>query len=328
MHPHRRRRARRPRSCSASHPLRRRRHGLAAPARDRRCARTTSTSATSTTSLTDDEIVIVDEFTGRLMPGRRWSDGLHQAVEAKEGVGVQRGEPDPRDDHLPELLPAVQEARRHDRHRRHRGRGVLAASTSSTSSSIPTNRPLDPHDGRRPRLPHRAGEVRARSSRRSSRSTRRGRPILVGTTSDREERARLAGMLQRRGVPHAVLNAKQHDREAIVVAQAGRLEGTVTDRDQHGRPRHRHPPRGPPNAWRGRREAGIRRRAGGVRAAAASAGASCAQREHDEIIEPAASTSSAPSATSRAASTTSCAAAPAARATRAPRSSSCRSRTT
>ena len=56
----------------------------------------------------DGEVIIVDEFTGRTMPGRRWSDGLHQAVEAKEGVPVQRGEPDARLDHVPELLPHVQ----------------------------------------------------------------------------------------------------------------------------------------------------------------------------------------------------------------------------
>ena len=78
---------------------------------------------------------------GRLMPGRRWSDGLHQAVEAKERRDDRGGEPDPGHDHLPELLPHVREARRHDRHRRDRGRGVRARSTSSTwSSSRPTSR--------------------------------------------------------------------------------------------------------------------------------------------------------------------------------------------
>ena len=60
----------------------------------------------------DGEVVIVDEFTGRLMPGRRWSDGLHQAVEAKEEGEDRAREPDARHDHLPELLPHVQEARR------------------------------------------------------------------------------------------------------------------------------------------------------------------------------------------------------------------------
>ena len=59
----------------------------------------------------DGEVIIVDEFTGRLMPGRRWSDGLHQAVEAKEGVRDRAREPDARDDHHPELLPHVREAR-------------------------------------------------------------------------------------------------------------------------------------------------------------------------------------------------------------------------
>ena len=72
------------------------------------------------------EVVIVDEFTGRTMPGRRWSDGLHQAVEAKEKVQGARGEPDGRLDHLPELLPHLLQARRHDRHRGHRGLRVPA----------------------------------------------------------------------------------------------------------------------------------------------------------------------------------------------------------
>ena len=71
----------------------------------------------------DGEVVIVDEFTGRTMPGRRWSDGLHQAIEAKEGVRVRGkgGESDRRLDYLPELLPDVPQACRHDRYRRHRG---------------------------------------------------------------------------------------------------------------------------------------------------------------------------------------------------------------
>jgi len=72
------------------------------------------------------EVIIVDEFTGRTMPGRRWSDGLHQAVEAKEGVRVREGEPDGRLDHVSELLPHVRQARRHDGHRRHRGLRVPA----------------------------------------------------------------------------------------------------------------------------------------------------------------------------------------------------------
>ena len=72
----------------------------------------------------DGEIVIVDEFTGRQMPGRRWSEGLHQAIEAKEGPARPARERDARHDHLPELLPALRQARRHDRHGDDRGRGV------------------------------------------------------------------------------------------------------------------------------------------------------------------------------------------------------------
>jgi hypothetical protein len=70
----------------------------------------------------DDEVIIVDEFTGRLMFGRRYSDGLHQAIEAKEGVKGGPGEPDPGLHHLPELLPHVQEAFRYDGYRQDRGR--------------------------------------------------------------------------------------------------------------------------------------------------------------------------------------------------------------
>ena len=74
----------------------------------------------------EGEVIIVDEFTGRTMPGRRWSDGLHQAVEAKEGVKVREENQTRGLDHLPELLPAVFEALRHDRHGRHRGVRVPA----------------------------------------------------------------------------------------------------------------------------------------------------------------------------------------------------------
>ena len=80
------------------------------------------------------EVILIDEFTGRMMPGRRLSDGLHQAIEAKEGVGDPAGERDARQRHLPELLPPLREARRHDRHRRDRGRRVLRDLQASASS--------------------------------------------------------------------------------------------------------------------------------------------------------------------------------------------------
>ena len=72
----------------------------------------------------DDQVIIIDEFTGRMMQGRRYSEGLHQALEAKEHVTVQAGKPDAGLDHLPELFPAVSQAGRHDRHGDDRGRRV------------------------------------------------------------------------------------------------------------------------------------------------------------------------------------------------------------
>ena len=276
----------------------------------------TCTTATSTTWCRTARSIIVDEFTGRLMPGRRWSDGLHQAVEAKEGVHDPAREPDARVDHVPELLPHVRQAGRHDRHGRHRGLRVPGD--------------LRPRDGGHPDAPADDPQGRARpaSSRRASEKYEaviddirdcheRGQPVLVGTTSI-ENSELLSGMLEKAKLPHQVLNAKQHAREAEIVAQAGRPERDH-HRHQHGRPRHRH------RAGRQRRE----RRSSCVEAdealaadekerAIADSCATSGRALHDEVVKArAACTSSAPSATSRGASTTSCAAARAARATRA-----------
>ena len=126
----------------------------------------------------DGEVVIVDEFTGRLMPGRRWSDGLHQAVEAKEhnsrasGSEDRAREPDARDRHLPELLPQVQEALRHDRHGGHGSRRVrqhLQARRERHSAEPEA----DAHRESRSRVSHRAREV-GRDRHRDSRRTREG----------------------------------------------------------------------------------------------------------------------------------------------------------
>ena len=87
------------------------------------------------------EVIIVDEFTGRTMPGRRWSDGLHQAVEAKEGVKVRAENQTVASHHLPELLPPLQETLRHDRHGRHRSAGVHA--------DLRPRSGRDPHEHRR-----------------------------------------------------------------------------------------------------------------------------------------------------------------------------------
>ena len=126
---------------------------------------------------------IVDEFTGRILEGRRWSEGLHQAIEAKEGVRDPGGEPDARDDHAPELLPHVRQARRDDRHGADRGERVHRRSTSSPVVQIPTNRA----DGPRATATIRSSRPRTASGRPSSRTsrsaTKHGQPVLVGTIS-------------------------------------------------------------------------------------------------------------------------------------------------
>ena len=101
------------------------------------------------------EVIIVDEFTGRLMTGRRWSDGLHQAVEAKEGVADPEREPDAGVDHVPELLPHVRQAGRHDRHGRHRGLRV-PGDLRPRDGGDPAEQADDPQGRARPDLQDRA----------------------------------------------------------------------------------------------------------------------------------------------------------------------------
>jgi preprotein translocase subunit SecA len=170
------------------------------------------------------EIVIVDEFTGRLMPGRRWSDGLHQAVEAKEGLKIR--------EELQTLATITFQNyfRLYEKIAGMTGTALTEAGEFSKIYnldvlSIPSNRPLvrlDEDD-----LIYRtskekwnaiADEIEERHA--------LGQPILVGTTSI-ENSEHLAGILKRRGVTHEVLNAKHHHREADIVVQAGRL-GQVT----------------------------------------------------------------------------------------------------
>ena len=142
------------------------------------------------------EVVIVDEFTGRTMAGRRWSDGLHQAVEAKEGVEIRQGEPDPRLDHLPELLPALRQARGDDRDRGHRG-GRVPADLRAGGGGDPDPPPDGPGRPGRPRLPQAGREGSGPSSRRSgnagsggSRSSSAPPPSRPRSTSPRASGAR------------------------------------------------------------------------------------------------------------------------------------------
>jgi preprotein translocase subunit SecA len=172
----------------------------------------------------DGQVVIVDEFTGRLMPGRRWSDGLHQAVEAKEKVKIEREN---------QTLATITFQNYFRKYKKLAGMTGTAETEAAEFAKIynldvivaPTNRPLlrkeEPDSVyRTEREKYDAIQNDIVASQAS------GRPVLVGTVSI-EKSERLAGLLKRRGVKHVVLNAKYHAQEAEIVAQAGR-RGTVT----------------------------------------------------------------------------------------------------
>jgi preprotein translocase subunit SecA len=172
----------------------------------------------------DGEVIIVDEFTGRLMPGRRWSDGLHQAVEAKEGVNIRR------EDQTLATITFQNYFRLYSK---------LAGMTGTAETEaaefdkiykleivvIPTNKPLR-------RVEYQDVVYRTAKEKyfavadEIARLNTEQQPSLVGTTSI-EKSELLSSILQRKGVKHVVLNAKYHEREAEIVAQAGRL-GMVT----------------------------------------------------------------------------------------------------
>ena len=173
----------------------------------------------------DGEVKIVDEFTGRILEGRRWSEGLHQAVEAKEGVKIKE------ENQTLATITLQNYFRMYDKLA-----GMTGTATTESAElmntydlqvvPIPTNQPVVRADERGPDLQVRAGQVRRRGRRPGRAATRPGQPVLVGTVSVAKSEY-LASLLAKRGIPHEVLNAKQHTREAGVVAQAGRL-GAVT----------------------------------------------------------------------------------------------------
>jgi preprotein translocase subunit SecA len=180
----------------------------------------------------DGEVVIVDEFTGRTMPGRRWSDGLHQAIEAKEGVKVQQEQ---------RTLATV------TFQNYFRTFEVLAGMTGTALTEaeefhkiyrleavpIPTNQPmirLDEAD-----LIYRSEDAKFNAiADEIEERHRKGQPVLVGTVSiDKSER--LSRLLEKRGVEHQVLNAKQHEREADIVAAAGQKDAVTIATNMAGR---------------------------------------------------------------------------------------------
>jgi preprotein translocase subunit SecA len=172
----------------------------------------------------DGQVIIVDEFTGRLMPGRRWSDGLHQAIEAKEGVKIEA------ENQTLASITFQNYFRMYDK---------LAGMTGTAETEaeefkeiygldvlvIPTNKPVIRKDY--PDLVYKTKKEKFEAALKEIEELhKQGRPILVGTASI-ETSEQLSALLKKRGIKHHVLNAKHHEKEAEIIAQAGRI-GAVT----------------------------------------------------------------------------------------------------
>jgi preprotein translocase subunit SecA len=180
----------------------------------------------------EGQVIIVDEFTGRLMPGRRWSDGLHQAVEAKEGVRIER------ENQTLATITFQNYFRMYDK---------LAGMTGTAETEaeefakiykldvvvVPTNRRLIRHN--HPDVVYKTEREKFNAVVEDIvRCHESGQPVLVGTVSI-EKSEQLSKLLKKRGVKHEVLNAKYHEREAEIVAQAGRLAGVTIATNMAGR---------------------------------------------------------------------------------------------
>jgi preprotein translocase subunit SecA len=180
----------------------------------------------------DGEVLIVDEFTGRLMPGRRWSDGLHQAVEAKQGVRIEAEN---------QTLATITFQNYFRMYEKLCGMTGTADTEAAEFDKIytlevvviPPNKPMVRDD---------AGDLVYRTEREKFDAivgeiielNKKGQPALVGTISI-EKSEHLASLLKRQGVPHVVLNAKYHEREAEIVAQAGRKSAVTIATNMAGR---------------------------------------------------------------------------------------------
>ncbi|MDQ2952199.1 MAG: preprotein translocase subunit SecA, partial [Chloroflexota bacterium] len=180
----------------------------------------------------DDEVVIVDEFTGRLMPGRRWSDGLHQAVEAKEGVKIQRET---------RTFATITIQNYFRMYRKLAGMTGTAATEAEELfkvyklevTQIPTHRPMVRKDDADLVYKTEQGKWDAVVADVKERHGR-GQPILIGTTSV-DKSQRLSEELGRHGIKHEVLNAKNHEREALIIAGAGQRGGVTVSTNMAGR---------------------------------------------------------------------------------------------
>ncbi len=180
----------------------------------------------------EGQVIIVDEFTGRMMPGRRWSDGLHQAIEAKEGLKIEREN---------QTLATITFQNYFRMYEKCAGMTGTAYTEANEFKAIyqldveviPTNRPLV-RDNYPDSVYKTQKEKFACVVEKIAQLHEQGRPVLVGTISiDKSEM--LADMLKRRGIPHQVLNAKYHELEATIVAQAGRYKAVTIATNMAGR---------------------------------------------------------------------------------------------
>ena len=180
----------------------------------------------------DGEVIIVDEFTGRLQPGRRWSDGLHQAVEAKEGIKIQR-----------ESITYATITLQNYFRLYHKLAGMTGTAVTESDEfykiyglevvAVPTNLPMGRVDGSDLVFQTEDGKWNVVTED-IAKLHELNQPLLIGTTSI-EASEYLSDRLKKRGVPHQVLNAKNHEHEAVIVAQAGRLGAVTVSTNMAGR---------------------------------------------------------------------------------------------
>ncbi len=180
----------------------------------------------------DGEVIIVDEFTGRLMPGRRWSEGLHQAVEAKEGVRVEKES---------RTLATITFQNYFRLYKKLSGMTGTAKTSAEEfhrvynlgAVEIPTNKPMIRKDTPDRIYKTETGKFRA-IVREIKEKHEKGQPVLVGTVSI-EKNEILSTLLNRDGIPHNVLNAKNHEKEGEIIAQAGRMFAVTVATNMAGR---------------------------------------------------------------------------------------------
>ena len=180
----------------------------------------------------DGEVIIVDEFTGRLQPGRRWSEGLHQAVEAKEGVAIQKES---------RTFASITFQNYFRLYKKLAGMTGTALTSSEEfykvygvdTVAVPTNKPIDRKDHNDLIFQTENGKFRALAREVKARHGK-GQPVLIGTVSI-EKNEVLSEYLSREGIPHNILNAKNHEKEGEIIAQAGKLGGVTVATNMAGR---------------------------------------------------------------------------------------------